>query len=595
MNLFIDPRNGDFESDASSSKNRSMLSLAGSLLAEISLPKLVVAWTVLLGFPAIALGTMPIIASIWINVVVAKLSSLAYGIIPLLLLIGLLAIGWLGGRRAFRLAERNFWSLNSLAVQPVYAVCRELLNQIADRLLPLDVAQRRRGRWRSVTAILSGVMICLTSLAILMLVWPFTRFAVEFSALSGPAALAKSAFANSIAIVSGYVAVAVMAWSFADATMPPSLDFHTFHEPSNVSKAWRVAHLSDLHTVGEQFGFRIESGRSGPQGNGQLVRALRTLDEVAAREPIDAILVTGDITDAGLSTEWAEFLAIAGSFPRLAQRMLLIPGNHDVNVVNRVNPAQFDLPTSPFKKLRKIRALSALNAIQGDKVHVVDRSKRQLGATLEQSITPYLAALTKFAESGRPRPHAMLEELWSSIFPMVMPPQRDDGVGVILMNSNADTHFSFTNALGMVSADQFSRVEIALSQFPKAAFIICIHHHIIEYPQAASAISERIGTALINGHWFLRRLQLFGGRIIVMHGHRHIDWLGQCGSFPIVSGPSTVMGETANAWTHFYIHTLTMGGGSRLQLARPQVIMVAGAECDEAAKADPTHSILRQL
>ena len=592
MKTFIDPRTGDFESDASSSKNRSMLSLAGSLLAEISLPKLIVAWTVLLGFPALALGTMPIVASIWVNVVVAKFSSLAYGIIPILLLAGLLAIGWLGVRRAFRLAERNFWSLNSLAVQPVYAVCRELLNQIADRLLPLEVEQRRRGRWRSVTAILAGVMICLVSVAILVLVWPYTRFAVEFSALGAPIALVKSAFANSIAIVSGYVAVAVMAWSFADATMPPSLDFRTFNEPSDTSKAWRVAHLSDLHIVGEQFGFRIESGRSGPQGNGQLVRALEKLDEVAAREPIDAILVTGDITDAGLSTEWAEFLAIAGSFPRLVQRMLLIPGNHDVNVVNRVNPAQFDLPTSPFKKLRKIRALSALNAIQGDKVHVVDRGKRRLGVTLDQAIAPCLAKLTQFTETGRPRPHAMLDDLWSNIFPMVMPPQQDDGIGVILMNSNADTHFSFTNALGMVSADQFSGVEIALSQFPKAAFIICIHHHIIEYPRAASTISERIGTALINGHWFLRRLQSFGDRIIVMHGHRHVDWLGQCGSFPIVSGPSTVMGETANAPTHFYMHTLTLGSGPRLQLARPQAIMVDGVEDGPAPKVDPPHGIL---
>ena len=39
----IDPRRGDIEDDASSSKRRSMLSLAGSLLVEISLPKLLVA------------------------------------------------------------------------------------------------------------------------------------------------------------------------------------------------------------------------------------------------------------------------------------------------------------------------------------------------------------------------------------------------------------------------------------------------------------------------------------------------------------------------------------------------------------------------
>jgi 3',5'-cyclic AMP phosphodiesterase CpdA len=591
MKTFIDPRHGDFESDASSSKNRSILSLAGSLLAEISLPKLIVAWFVLLGFPALALGTMPIIASIWVNVVVTKFSSLAYGIIPVLLLIGLLAIGWLGGRRAFRLAERNFWSLNSLAVQPAYAVCRELLNQIADRLLPLDAAQRRRGRWRSVTAILAGVTICLTSVAILVLVWPHTRFAVEFSALSDPAALIKSALANSIAIVSGYVAVAVTAWTFADATMPPPLDFQNFDKPSGAARTWRVAHLSDIHVVGEQFGFRIESGRSGPQGNGQLVRALRKLDEIDAREPLDAILVTGDITDAGLSSEWAEFLTVLASFPRLARRTFLIPGNHDLNVVNRANPAQFDLPTSPYKKLRKIRALAALNAIQGDKVRIVDRAKRELDKTLEQAVAPYLDRLTQFAASGRPRLHTMLDELWSSVFPMVLPPQQDDGVGVILMNSNADTHFSFTNALGMVSADQFAGIAAAFSQFPNAGWVVCLHHHVIEYPRAASALSERIGTALINGHWFVRRLQPFADRIVVMHGHRHVDWFGECGSFPILSAPSTVMSEAANASTQFYIHTITVGAGPRLQLSRPQAIVVEGRADLEAIDADASRSV----
>ena len=49
--LFIDPRRGDIEDDASSTKRRSMLSLFGSMLVEISLPKLIVAWVMLLVVP----------------------------------------------------------------------------------------------------------------------------------------------------------------------------------------------------------------------------------------------------------------------------------------------------------------------------------------------------------------------------------------------------------------------------------------------------------------------------------------------------------------------------------------------------------------
>jgi hypothetical protein len=40
MKPIIDPRDGDIEDDVSSTKRRSLFSLAGSLLVESSLPKL---------------------------------------------------------------------------------------------------------------------------------------------------------------------------------------------------------------------------------------------------------------------------------------------------------------------------------------------------------------------------------------------------------------------------------------------------------------------------------------------------------------------------------------------------------------------------
>jgi hypothetical protein len=38
-----------------------------------------------------------------------------------------------------------------------------------------------------------------------------------------------------------------------------------------------------------------------------LRQVLVRLHEVHAKQPLDAILVTGDVTDAGRSAEWAEF------------------------------------------------------------------------------------------------------------------------------------------------------------------------------------------------------------------------------------------------------------------------------------------------
>jgi len=58
-----DPRDGDIEDDASSTKRRSLLSLAGSLFAEISPAKLLLSWTMLFVVPALLLGLTPLIAS----------------------------------------------------------------------------------------------------------------------------------------------------------------------------------------------------------------------------------------------------------------------------------------------------------------------------------------------------------------------------------------------------------------------------------------------------------------------------------------------------------------------------------------------------
>jgi hypothetical protein len=226
--------------------------------------------------------------------------------------------------------------------------------------------------------------------------------------------------------------------------------------------------------------------------------------------------------------------------------------------------------------LRQIRALSAIDAIQGQRVRIVDLAKGRLGETLADALKPHLAEMATFADAAKPRFSNAPTELWSRVFPMVVPPDEDDGLGIILLNSNADTHFSFTNALGMISVDQMRGIAITRAEYPKACWVIALHHHAFEYPWAAKAFSERIGTALINGNWFLRRLQPLSGRAILMHGHRHIDWMGECAGFPILSAPSPVMGVTDDIDTAFYIHTLTITADGQLRLLTPVRIVISG-------------------
>jgi hypothetical protein len=213
---------------------------------------------------------------------------------------------------------------------------------------------------------------------------------------------------------------------------------------------------------------------------------------------------------------------------------------------------------------------------------VVDRKKDCLGGTLEEALKPHFAEMTRFADIARPILSNAIPEIWARAFPMVVPPAKGDGLGIILLNSNADTHFSFTNALGMVSAEQMRGVEIAHAEYPDACWVIALHHHVVEYPWAAKALSERIGTALINGNWFVRSLQKLAGRAILMHGHRHIDWIGRCAGLPIVSAPSPVMEVTDDKDTAFYIHTLAIDADGELRLLTPERIVVPG---ERAAKS----------
>ena len=574
MNPVIDPRGGDIEDDASSTKRRSLLSLAGSLLAEISLPKLILSWTMLFVVPGLLLGLAPLVASAWVAMVSRKITSPLLGIWPALLLVTVLAIGLFGVRSLFRMAESSFWSLNSLAVEPIYVACREGLRHLVEKLLQSRLNESQLATLRAGTAGAAGIVIFAVASAVLMVCWSGSRWLGSFTDLASPHDLVSVALANSIVLVAAYLAVAALVWAFADATMPRPRDFGEFPASSHADHTWRIAHLSDIHVVGERYGFRIESGRAGPRGNERLNRLLTLLDFIHTNNPLDTILVTGDVTDAGRSAEWSELLDALTAYPRLAERTLILPGNHDLNIVDRANPARLDLPTSPNRKLRRLRFLSAVDALHGERVRLIDRTGRCLAGSLSEALQPHRKEMARFAEVGRPRLSRTLNELWAAVFPMVLPPDRDDGLGIILLNSNADTHFSFTNALGMISAEQVRGIEIAAAQYPQACWIIALHHHVIEYPKTAKVLSERIGTALVNGNWFVRRLQALGCRAVLMHGHRHIDWIGKCAGLSIVSAPSPVMEATDDADTYFYIHTLAAQNGGRFGLLAPERVVV---------------------
>ena len=408
--MLIDPRHGDIEDDAASPGQRSLLAIAGSLLVEISLPKLLFAWTVLLLLPAVLLGLAPLLASAWFSKLSQKLAALT-GIGTALALLAIVAVGWIGWRPLLRIAENNFWSLNALAVQPGYAFTREALRHLTERIWGKKLTVAGRARLRSANSMAAGIVLSACAVLVAMLAWPASRWTGGWNDLVLLHRLAMPALANAILLVSAYLAVASLMWGFADASMQQPVDLAAFDTASSRGRSWRVAHLSDLHVIGDQYGFRIESGRAGPRGNSRLDRVLAHLATLHAIDPLDHILITGDMTDAGRAGEWAAFLDAIAHHPELAARMVMLPGNHDVNIVDRANPARLDLPFSPGKRLRQIRTLSAMAAVQGDRVRVVDATGKPT-VTLNEALAPHREAIVALAEHGGLRRAAALRGLF---------------------------------------------------------------------------------------------------------------------------------------------------------------------------------------
>ncbi len=552
------------------------MAIAGSLLVEISLPKLLFASTVLLLLPAVLLGAAPLVASAWLATVsrhILQLTGFGAAIVGLIIV----ALGFIGWRPLLRIAEVNFWSLNALAIQPGYVFCREALRHLSERMFSKGFTAAQRARLRAASSAGAGIILCGCALLVAVLVWPASRWIGNMNDFVSLHRLIVPALANAVVLVSGYLAIAALVWGFADASMDQPFELEAFDTAPQGGRTWRVAHLSDIHVVGERYGFRIESGRAGPRGNDRLSQVMARMATIHAAQPLDLVLVTGDITDAGLSTEWAEFLDLLAEYPTIAERVIVVPGNHDVNIVDRANPARLDLPFSTGLRLRQMRTLSAIAAVQGDRVRVVGSGSAQLPQTLNEALAPHRSRIAAFAENGGLRRAAGLRGVFDEQFPMILPPETQDGLGVAILNSNAQTHFSFTNALGMIPLDQARRLATALGAYPKARWIIALHHHLIEYPMQVGSFSDRVGTALVNGSWFIRKLGRLGARAVVMHGHRHIDWTGACGALTIVSAPSPVMGAP-DAPTQFHIHTLAAGSDGQLRLLAPERVQIAGIE-----------------
>jgi 3',5'-cyclic AMP phosphodiesterase CpdA len=576
-----DLRRGDDDDNRTSPHGRGLRSIVLSTALEFNPLKASIGFLALIIGPALLVGIAPSIVVTYGRLMFHK-ATLAgsypiFALVSLAVLVG--AALWIG-RPLLALAVDHFWHLHYTLVVPILVALRELLRAGAERFPGRVITSDQVNRRRRLGTVLAALLLAGGGLALAMTVEVSIGLQLVDVEHVRLFTAARAALGNAAVILGLSTVVESLYWLWRELTISgPALDWVPSAAKTE-SPVARVAHLSDLHLVGERYGYRMEAGTHGPRGNRCIRNALRKLAAINASTPLDRVVLTGDITDAGTRPEWAEFIDLLRSYPELRARLSFVPGNHDMNIVDRTNPGSLDLPWSTSQSLRKLRVVLALDAVQGDRTHVVDHASGALGPSLKDYLREGGRAelLRALAQRGALRGRWEIAKIWDAIFPLVEPAPADDGYGLILLNSNAPSHFLLTNAIGVVNRSQLSALKSILRNSPRRAWMILLHHQVVEYPVASISLRYRIGLALVNAPDVLAAIAPYASRVLILHGHRHTDWIGTCGDVVLCSAPSASLGSSHGAEKYrgsFHVHEIAAGADGSIRLITTERVKVA--------------------
>jgi 3',5'-cyclic AMP phosphodiesterase CpdA len=566
-----DLRRGDDDDNRTSPYGRGLRSVVFAVVLELNYLKAPIGLLALVIVPALLVGIAPSVLVTYGRLVVHK--STLIGSAPVLALASLVVlIGaalWLA-RPLLAMMRLTLWHLHYSLVFPVFVALRELVRALVERVLGRSTSPGQLDRRRRLGTAVAALLLGGAGLALAAVIDVSLGLQLVDVERVRPWAVVRAALGNAAVIFGLAVAVESGYWLWRELSRKTLvLDWAPGPPRPDVSRA-RVAHLSDLHVVGERYGCRMEAGTHGPRGNRCIQSAFRKLATIHASTPLDRILVTGDVTDAGTRAEWAELLDLLQGFPELRARLSFVPGNHDMNIIDRANPGRLDLPWSAGTALRQLRVVLALEALQGDRAHVVDHASGALGPSLREYLHEgrRAALLRDLAKRGGLRGRWEMAKVWDAIFPLVEPPRPHDDYGLILLNSNARSHFALTNAIGVIDPSQLRAMKRVLARSPDRAWLILLHHQLVEHTMAAISLPERIGLALVNASDVLSASEPHASRIVVLHGHRHRDWIGVSGDLVVCSAPSVSLGTDAESGYRgtFNVHELAFGAGGQVRM-----------------------------
>ena len=216
------------------------------------------------------------------------------------------------------MAFDNFWHLHYSLVLPILVALRELLRSMAERFGRRPVTPERLARGRKICGIAAAVLVVAGGLALAAIIEVSLGLQlvdilhVQFWTVT------RAALGNAAVVLGLAAAIESLYWIWREFSLDSLARDWVPSPPGAGAALVRVAHLSDLHVVGERYGYRMEAGTEGPRGNQCIRSALRKLAAIYASNPLDRVLMTGDITDAGTRAEWAAFIDLLRGAPSYA-------------------------------------------------------------------------------------------------------------------------------------------------------------------------------------------------------------------------------------------------------------------------------------
>jgi len=268
---------------------------------------------------------------------------------------------------------------------------------------------------------------------------------------------------------------------------------------------YRIVHLSDLHLTARDSDARSEPKLFGPlRGMNAAFRKILDCPEVVNA---DLVLITGDITDRGNPAAWTVFqeaVAKAG----VADRLLVVPGNHDVCCLGLAR-----LP--------------------------------RRGSHASQDLKKAVEALRLACASSRMIP---ADGAGFGRFPWIVRPTRE--LAVFGLNSNNLGNLTLaTNARGDVDYYQLERLGRLLWRYRAVPVKIVALHHSPNIPGSCAAEKRDLRSLSkleVAGHQIPRhqrqalRLLCVSHRVrLVVHGHLHRTEDRRVAGIRTVGAPAT--------------------------------------------------------